>query len=177
MPITAARALTIDPLEQCRRKSAMPKRWLGIVVSSNGVTAVDAEVPPTGPITIQADHSWRLQTGDRGEAYAVMHRQIKEYVSDSKIDRVVVKESAVSLAGTTKAHLHSAELRGVVLCASAAVTNTKVISKANISRNFGNRKVDEYLGDDGFWAKKTTGKLRSGSREAAMMLLAARKAE
>ena len=62
----------------------------------------------------------------------------------------------------------------MVAAALASVTPVSFESKANISRNFGERKVDEYLKDSDFWAKETTGELRSGSREAAMVILAAR---
>ncbi len=49
-------------------------------------------------------------------------------------------------------------------------------TKAHISKTFGDRKVDEYLKDDDFWSKQiSSGQLRIGSREAAMVLLAARK--
>lgn len=39
----------------------------------------------------------------------------------------------------------------------------------------GNAKVDEYLKDEAFWNSKTTGSaLRAGSREAAMLIIAAK---
>jgi hypothetical protein len=86
----------------------------------------------------------------------------------------IIKGSAVSLGGTKLAHLEAAELRGVVAAALASVTKVSYESKANISRNFGGRKVDEYLKDTSFWTKEASGDLRVGSREAAMVILAAR---
>lgn len=155
----------------------MPKRWLGIVVSSTDVTAVDAEVPKNGPLVLQGAHSWPLQTGDRSKAYAVMSQRISDYVGEHGISKVVIKESAVSLGGTKKAHLHAAELRGVVIAAAAAHADVRTISKANISNNFGSRTVDEYVKDGDYWKKNVTGiNLRSGSREATILLLAARNA-
>ena len=151
------------------------ERWLGVVVSGNTVTLVDAEVPDIGPLVLQFDQSWPLQQGDRIDAYVVMAQQVTNYAKEHKISHAVIKESAVSLGGTKKAHLASAELRGVVMCALGAVTKTECRSKATISKTFGNRKVDQYTKDDGFWMKEVTGALRSGSREAAMVLLAARK--
>ncbi len=154
----------------------MPKRWIGLVVSGAKVIIVDAEIPDSGPIVIQADDSWPLQHGDRAPAYFVMHQHIADYVRENKIDRVIIKASALSMGSTKLAHLHSAELRGVVICAAAETTKTQLIPKSHISRTFGNRKVDEYIADHNFWSKKIVGaKLRVGSREAAMLLLAARK--
>jgi hypothetical protein len=159
----------------------MPERWLGIVVAgSDRVVAVDAEVPKTGPLVIQADHSCPLQKGQRAAAYSIMHQQVRNYCHEQKIAKVVVKSSAVSQSGrTTKAHLDAAELRGVVIAAAAAeVDKTELRAKGVVSRTFGERKADEYLKDDNFWKREITGGgLRSGSREAALMLLAARKNE
>jgi hypothetical protein len=70
-------------------------------------------------------------------------------------------------------HLDAAELRGVVMCA-ATVSTVQCLAKNLVSRKFGERKVDEYIKDGGFWDTNMTGDLRAGSREAAMMLLAAR---
>jgi hypothetical protein len=155
----------------------MADRWLGVVVSGDKVTIVDAEVPDSGPLVIQADESWPLQQGDRIPAYVVMAQQVSNYATDNGIDLAVVKASAVSLGGTKKAHLESAELRGVVMMALGSVTTVEIRSKGVISRTFGKRKVDAYVKDDGFWQKECAGKLRNGSREAAMVLLAARKTE
>ena len=67
----------------------MPKRWIGLVISGAKVTIVDAEIPDSGPIVIQADDSWPLQQGDRAPAYCVMHQHIADYVRENKIDRVL----------------------------------------------------------------------------------------
>lgn len=151
-------------------------RWLGIVVSGDRLTAVDAEVPDAGSIAIISDFSWSLQQGGRAEAYVVMHARIQNYLKENDIRRVIVKESALSMGSTKKSHLLAAELRGVVLAASASIVKTNVLARARISKNFGERKVDEYLKDEDFWDKQTSGKqLRAGSREAAMILLFARK--
>ncbi|MFT0874993.1 hypothetical protein KQX62_13185 [Rhodopseudomonas palustris] len=156
----------------------MKERWLGVVVSGDKVIFVDAEVGDASePLTLQSDQTLSLQRGERPEALAVISQQFSNYIRENGIKRTIVKESAVAQKQTaTKALLESAELRGVVIAASAAVTTTQVKSKATISRTFGDRKVDEYLKDDGFWAKEIQGvKLRNGSREAAMMLIDARK--
>jgi hypothetical protein len=50
----------------------MAERWLGVVVSGDKVTIVDAEVPDSGPLVVLADQSWPLQQGDRIPAYVVM---------------------------------------------------------------------------------------------------------
>ena len=155
----------------------MPDRWLGIVVGSDTVVAVDAEVPSSGALVIQADHSWSLQAGDRAAAYNVMHQQVADYVREYGIARVIIKASALSQGSTKLAHLQAAEVRGVVMAAAGSVAGvtTEAIPKAHMSRNFGERTIDEYLKDDAFWSGKTKGPLRKGSREAAMMLVAARK--
>jgi hypothetical protein len=156
-------------------EESVPDRWLGVTVSSDKVIIVDAEVPAAGPLVIQADHSWSLQQGDRAIAYHVMQQHIADYARENNVVKAIIKGSAVSLGGTKKAHLEAAELRGVVMCALASVTITELESKARISKTFGARKVDEYLKDHGFWGKEVTGnKLRVGSREAAMVLLAGR---
>jgi hypothetical protein len=154
----------------------MSERWLGILVASEEITAVDFEVPDSGPITLQADHTWPLQRGVRPDAYRVIHQHVADYVRENNIKRVVIKGSAVSLGGTSLSHLEAAELRGVIASAAASICKTEFIFKANTSKTFGSRKVDEYLKDSTFWSTQISGKpLRKGSREAAMVLLAARK--
>lgn len=152
-------------------------RWLGLVVSGDKVTAVDADVPASGALVIQGDHSWSLQQGARPKAYCVMHQRIANYVKEHKIDHVVIKESALTMGSTKRAHLFSAELRGVVAASACSIAKTTFIAKAKISKSFGNRKVDEYLKDNQFWADEISGDIRIGSRESAMVLLAARKAK
>ncbi|WP_395175369.1 hypothetical protein [Roseibium alexandrii] len=153
----------------------MPERWVGMVVSGDRVTVVDASVPQDGLIELQADITWRLQAGDRPNAYHVVSQQCINYLRENKVDKVLIKASATSRSGITLAHFHSAELRGTVQAASAAVSQVKIVSKAALSRNFGSRKVDDYTKDDHYWEVHFNGEpLRVGSREAAIMLLAER---
>jgi hypothetical protein len=70
--------------------------------------------------------------------------------------------------------LEAAELRGVIMGALANATAVQCLLKAHISKHFGERKVDQYLKDKEFWASETKGQLRAGSREAALLILAAR---
>jgi hypothetical protein len=156
----------------------MPERWIGIVVASDRVTAVDVEVPNAGPLVLQADHSWSLQQGSRANAYRVMHQQVADYLRENRITRAIIKASAVNRGGTTNAHLEAAELRGVVMSATATIAHTETLAKNRITRTFGTRKADEYLRDDAFWPDQITGlRLRVGSREAAMVVLATRNAQ
>jgi hypothetical protein len=75
-----------------------------------------------------------------------------------KIDKVFIKASATSRAGMSKAHLESAEVRGVVAAAAAAAgCEVTFLAQAQISRHYGSRKVEEYVKDAKFWAEKTTG--------------------
>jgi hypothetical protein len=90
--------------------------------------------------------------------------------------QVVVKESAVSGGAATMGLLQSAELRGAVMAALGAIVPIETKSKAAISKTFGDRNVDDYVKDNEFWKKEVAGiDLRIGSREAVMILLAARK--
>jgi hypothetical protein len=153
----------------------MKERWIGIVTSSDDLTILDAEVDGNAPIVIQADQTLRLHSGNRANAYRLIHQQIHDYVRDNRVDRAVVKGSAVSQGGGTRlAHLHAAELRGVVLCALANATRVETITKSRISKTFGKRKVDEYLKADDFWTENTAGEFRRGSREAAILIIASR---
>ena len=153
----------------------MSERWAGFVIGSDTVTIVDAEVPDTGALTVQMDDTWDLQSGDRATAYVVMQDRIENYLREHGIARAVVKASAINTGGTKLVHLKACELRGVVMAAAARIGPTECVAKAHMSRTFGSRKVDEYVQDGAFWSKEINGKLRIGSREAAMILLAARK--
>ena len=141
---------------------------------------VDAEIPDdhSSPIVIVSDDTWRVQSGDRAAAYTVLHQQCADYVRENGIDIVIVKASAVSGQGPAKlGSLLSAEVRGVVIAAAASHCCVKALSKAHISRTYGARKVDEYIGDDIFWENHTAGgALRKLSREAAILIIAARNA-
>lgn len=154
----------------------MSGRWVGIAVSGDKLTIVDATIDGTKPLVINSDQTWKLQQGDRAKAYNVIHQQVVDYLKNHSIDRVVIKASALSQGGMKKAHLDAAELRGVVTGAAASATEVSILAKAVLSRTFGDRKVDEYIADDAFWTAEVAGvPLRAGSREAALLLLAARK--
>ncbi|WP_156898224.1 hypothetical protein [Methylocapsa acidiphila] len=151
------------------------ERWVGIAVSGDRITLVDASVETGKPLLIKSDQTLKLQKGDRAAAYAVVHGQVSDYISNHKIGRVVIKASAVSQSGSGKSHLDAAELRGVVMAAAASATEVSTIAKAQISKTFGSRKFDEYVRDDGFWTTAIAGvALRAGSRDAALLLLAAK---
>jgi hypothetical protein len=154
----------------------MSERWLGVLVSSEKVTVVDAIVDGDKPIVVEADSTWSLQTGDRASAYALMYKRLADYVENNNVALVVLKGSAVSLGGMSLKHLESAELRGLLIGAAASKTSVSTVAKAHITRTFGDRKVDEYLKDDEFWKELAGKALRSGSREAGLLLLATQKA-
>jgi hypothetical protein len=156
----------------------MAERCVGFVIVGEVVTVVDVEIPDgsSEPSAIVADDTWKLQAGERAPAYAVLHQRCADYLRENGVGSVVVKASALPTSGAPKLSLlTSAELRGVVIAAAASVCEVRVLSKAAISRTYGERKVDEYLQDDGFWVEQTQGgRLRKTSREAAMLLIAAR---
>lgn len=156
---------------------SMTRRYVGLVVVGETVTVVDTEVPDDkdSPITIISDATWSLQNGDRAPALSVLHQRCADYFRENEVDLVIVKASALPMGSIKLAVLGSAEVRGVVIAAAASSTEVAILSKALISRTYGERKVDEYLKDDSFWAEHTEGgKLRKTSREAAMLVLAAR---
>jgi hypothetical protein len=155
----------------------MSLRWLGLSASKDAVVIIDAEVPDDeGPIVVKSDDTWKVQKGDRAAAYNYLHQQCVDYITENKIGTVIVKASAVAGKGSaTLGFLLGAEVRGVVIAAAASQCEVRALSKAVISRTYGERKVDEYVADDAFWAENTAGKpLRKLSREAAMLLIAAR---
>ncbi|MCY1551239.1 hypothetical protein D9M68_875560 [compost metagenome] len=116
-----------------------------------------------------------MQKGDRAPALSVLHQRCADYFRENEVDLVIVKASALPTGSVKLAVLGSAEVRGVVIAAAASSTEVAILSKALISRTYGERKVDEYLKDDSFWAEHTEGgKLRKTSREAAMLVIAAR---
>ncbi|TYC60578.1 hypothetical protein FMN50_07705 [Rhodobacterales bacterium] len=158
----------------------MTKRWLGLSATKDSVIVVDTQIPENDrePIVVLSDDTWRVQKGDRADAYNVLYHQCADYVKENRIEAVIVKASAVAGKGSaTLGLLLSAEVRGVVIAAAASQCPVKALSKAVISRTYGDRKVDEYVGDDAFWADKTAGgTLRKLSREVTMLLIAARNA-
>jgi len=146
-------------------------------ISGETITVVDALVPASSkdPITLSADTSWKIQSGDRAQAYSMLHQRCADYLRENNVKKVFIKASALSTGPAKLALLTSAEVRGVVIAASASVCPVVLLSKATISRTYGERKMDEYLKDDEFWDEQTAGgKLRKTSREAAMLIVAGR---
>ena len=128
------------------------------------------------PYDLVADATIKLQSGDRFDAYPVFRGRISDFLSNHKVDLCILKASTVSLRGTRLAHLEAAELRGIVVISVAmADISVKSMSKSHLSRSFGQRNVDEYVGDDTFWNSSVNGKIRKGSREAALLALSSLK--
>lgn len=156
----------------------MSKRWLGLSATKDEVICVDVAVPNDGePIVVLADDTWKVPTGKRADAYNILYQQCADYVRDNKIDRVIVKASAVMGRGAARlGMLHSAEVRGVIIAAASSVCPVSLVVKGTVSRTYGDdRKVDEYVANESFWAENTTGgKLRKKSREVTMLLISER---
>ena len=156
----------------------MAERRVAFVVAGETVIVVDGEIPDDAdqPITIIMDTTWRLQRGAPAPAYAILHQQTADYLRENEIPVAVIKASATSgRGGATKGLLSSAEARGVVIAASATVSEVRLLAKAVVSRTYGGRNVDDYVADDDFWRTHTRGgELRTMSREAAMYLIASR---
>ena len=122
------------------------------------------------------DASWKLQQGDRSEAYRCMYDRVVNELRERNIKQVVIKGSVVPPKSLLLSHLLAAELRGVIASAAAqAQAQPKTITKATMSRTFGTRTTDEYVSDADFWDDAVSGKLRSGSRETALLILMANK--
>ncbi|MBK5008625.1 hypothetical protein IAE33_000485 [Pseudomonas sp. S60] len=154
----------------------MATRCVGLMVGSGEVTVVDTQIPDDcdAPISLVTDVTWKLPTGDRQKGYETLFHRCKDYLEVNGIDQVVVKASSVPQGKAHGGLLDSAELRGVIMCAAASACETRVLKKEVISRTYG-RKVDDCVNDDAFWAEKLEGaKLRKGSREAAMLVIAHR---
>ena len=148
-------------------------RWVGIVVSGTGARLVDLEVPATGPLVAMSEQGFSLQKGDRPKAYVAIWKRIENYLRENEVECAVVKESALPPRGNaSKSLLESAELRGVVLGAAASVCRVITSKRATVSRTFGDRKVDDYLSDDSFWATEISGLKNKVSREATLLVLA-----
>jgi len=149
------------------------------VISGDSVKVLVAQMPddPAEPIVLELDQTWHLQSGAREPALNVLHQRCASFLKEQKIKSVVLKASAAPRSAATLALLQSAEVRGVITAAAASQAQVQSLSKSAISRGYGDRKVDEYLDDDSFWQDKVTGlALRKGSREAAMLIVAAREA-
>lgn len=114
----------------------MTKRWLGLSAYKDDVTYVDVQVPDDdGPVVVLADGTWKVQKGDRAEAYSFLHQQCADYIKENSIDCVVVKASAVMGKGAAKlGMLHSAEVRGIVIAAAASVCPVKQLTKGLVMR-------------------------------------------
>jgi len=141
-------------------------------VSGEAITLVEASYEDGKPLTILSDTTLKLQSGDRALAYRTIYHQIADYVSDHQIDNIIIKASAVNQRGMTQSHLFAAELRGLAIAAAATGAPVKLINVAQVSRNYGSRKFDDYIKDDAFWKNEIDGKpLRKGSRDAALLLL------
>lgn len=153
----------------------MSENWVGISVASDQIIFVNLGFSSADAIYVNEDTTWKLQQGERPKAYAVMYERICNYLSENEVNHVVIKASALSRGGTRMSHLQSAELRGVVT-AAVARTNipVQVVSKAFVSRNFGERKTDEYVHDEVFWGQQLGDELRKGSREIALLVLSAK---
>lgn len=152
----------------------MAKRWMGIAVSGNKAVLVTAIEEAGKPLEIVADDTVDLHSGDRAAAYKIMYDRVSDRVAHDKVDDVFIKASAW-MSGMKVAHLEAAELRGVVIAAAGTGAEVHIVSSAQISKTFGKRKFEEYVKDDSFWTGNVSGaKLRSGSRSAALLMIAAR---
>ena len=154
----------------------MASRCVGLVITASDVTVVDTTIPddPDAPLTLVRDETWKLAAGDRAKAYETLFHRCTGYIQQNGVDQVVIRASALPPSGAGSGILDGAELRGVIMCAAASACATRVLEKSWMSRTY-KRKVDEVIKDDDFWEQQLDGaKLRKGSREAAMLVVAHR---
>lgn len=146
---------------------------ISVAVTSDEIVLVEGSYNNDNTVTIIKDETFNLEEGDRQIAYVVMHKRIADRLLHG-VDQVIVKASAGGQYAAKTGVLHSAELRGVFLSAVPSAVRVTQLQKSAVSRTFGSRKVDDYIKDDAFVAEHFSGsKLRKGSREAAILLLAA----
>jgi hypothetical protein len=151
----------------------MANNLVGVTVGADRILVVLLKQVATNSFALEDETTMHLQNGDRPAAYNILHGQFSDYVRQHAATGVCIKGSAVSLSGTKLAHLEAAELRGVVQAAAVSTgAETKIMKKAAASRNFGSRKVDEYLGDNEYWQNIGLGSLKKGMREAAFAVIA-----
>lgn len=154
----------------------MSERWVGFCVSSLELQIVALEFDTDDNASVLQENNWKLQVGDRYEAYGRMFERVSTYLQEGRIDHAVVMGSTPNPAGTRQAHLHAAELRGVVItAASLSTSKLSVVSKAILSRGYGKRNVADYVKDDEYWTQTLPVLKLKGSREAAILILNARK--
>jgi hypothetical protein len=150
------------------------ERWASFVVSGDTITVIEADVPDNeeDPIEILSDATWKVQKGDRPQAYDILYSRCVNFLQDANIERAVIKASATSKGGGLSM-LHSAEVRGVIIAAAATAGEVTIVQKSLVSRTYGDGNVNDYVARDSFWKAHTKGgALRKTSREAAMYLIA-----
>lgn len=65
----------------------MQKRWAALMVSRDKVAVVEAEIPASGPLVLQADATWKLQSSDRPSAYHVLSQQCADDLREYNINK------------------------------------------------------------------------------------------
>ncbi|MDA0267425.1 MAG: hypothetical protein O2890_10620 [Cyanobacteria bacterium] len=151
------------------------KKCVGITVNGDKLNLVSVQFSHrNSPPAVLDDLTLKLQAGNRPQSYNAMYERVRNYLRENDIECVAIKESAAS-KNSGLSHLLAAELRGVVIAAcQSTVLDVLTVKKATISRTFGQRKVDDYVADDSFWESNLVGELRKGSREAALVVIAAK---
>ena len=146
----------------------MATKLLGAKIGSDMAEIVVLTKEDNGNFTLEDQTTMKLHDGPRPTAYDTFHGEFSDFIAHQHVQTVCIKGSTVSMGGTKLAHLHAAELRGVVQAAAAAAgVEVRIMTKSAASRNFGDRNVDAYLKDDAFWTGINLGALRNGLREAA----------
>ncbi len=159
-------------MARAREVDEMSPRWIGMVVVSDKVTFVNAEVRPVGPIVVRAEHTWVLGTGERAAEYRAMQQRFSEYAADNQIARAILRASEQKPASPRRVHFETAELRGAIMCALAASVSVECVMKSSISRTLGNWNVDDVVANQVLWSQLVCGvNLTAAGRAAAIYVL------
>jgi hypothetical protein len=148
----------------------MAEKIAGIKVTSDKAEVVILN-HDAGDFELVRSFKLTLQKGELPEAYRILAQQVDARLRAEEVECSCIK--ATETGGMIrKSQVESAETRGVVIAAAAAVAKVKLMKKSSASKTFGDRKVDEYLGDGQFWEDEGLEDLPKGMREAAFAAIA-----
>ena len=134
----------------------------------------DVDCDQLRPLIVLSDERWDIDRKGGPKARADLYQKCLDYLSKYDVSEVVVKATSSGPTKSGALQLETAEFRGIIIAAAATVCNVSLLRKSSVSVTYGDRKVDEYVKDNDFWATITQGgvDLDKFGREAAMFMLA-----
>lgn len=153
----------------------MAEKWAGIKTEGSEIICVVLEIDKSQRKVIQ-DFSIFLQNGPRSDAYAQAYARILDFLTQNQIKKVVFIPSTLSMGKIDESHLRGAELRGAIqvalVHAGASINCVKIASIKKKKGILGPLQTTKYMDDDNAWSEVVSGKLRKGSRDAAIVAIA-----